>query len=658
MLSLLFQFNFKPAITCRVTTSMIATICALLILGCYHPNHYLAGQPTVSFDTTCKKVLTHYSLSPTDSLKYKAAVFLLSNMKSRYFFESSQLNDFYYYCQHISDDSEVSVNKFKNEISSYYSHKQTLTGNLQRKEDSDFISAEYLIKNIDQAFAAFDHSPWKKDVSFDDFCEYILSYRINDEKVSDYRENFYKEYITDRFRNYSISTAADSILKQTSRKGMFLVSFPDYIPNFPANILKNLRGGTCVESSSLSIYIMRSAGLPVAQDFTPQWPQRAGRHTWSALLINKDSSIDFEGVNAPKVGGHILLSTSNKLAKVFRRTFSAQKESLSAIHEKEDIPAVFLNPYMKDVSANYFSGANISVKLNSDYISQKFVYLNVFDNHNWQPVAWASVTGGSALFKNIGKGIVYLPTEFIDGKYIPVSSPFLVDELGRVDYLIANPHNIQSVKLYRKYPIFDWWDSRTLAMRGGQFQAANLPDFSDAKTIYTIQKAPELKFHIVKVKENKYRYWRYLAQDSSYGEMAELEFYNHGQLTKGTIIGTKTVDSNNEIQTAFDRNKLTFFRGDVTGNNWIGMDFKSPVKIDVIKFLGRNDGNFINNEDMYELFYWRKNKWESLGKKRGNTSQMLRYNNVPVNALLLLSDLSQGSEERIFTYSNNRQKWW
>lgn len=37
---------------------------------------------------------------------------------------------------------------------------------------------------------AFDvwHKPWGKDVSFDDFCRYILPYRAQNEVLSSYRE--------------------------------------------------------------------------------------------------------------------------------------------------------------------------------------------------------------------------------------------------------------------------------------------------------------------------------------------------------------------------------------------------------------------------------------------------------------------------------------
>lgn len=76
----------------------------------------------------------------------------------------------------------------------------------------------------------------------------------------------------------------------------------------------------------------------------------------------------------------------------------------------------------------------------------------------------------------------------------------------------------------------------------------------------------------------------------------------------------------------------------------------------MIVFYLKNDGNFVVPDDEYELFYF-ENNWISCGKKTANDF-IVSFENVPSNALLLLKDLSQGSEERIFTYEENQQIWW
>lgn len=58
----------------------------------------------------------------------------------------------------------------------------------------------------------------------------------------------------------------------------------------------------------------------------------------------------------------------------------------------------------------------------------------------------------------------------------------------------------------------------------------------------------------------------------------------------------------------------------------------------------------------YELFYW-GGSWISLGKKMA-TDYLLNYDNVPSNALLFLKCTTEGKENRIFTWEDNKQRWW
>ena len=147
------------------------------------------------------------------------------------------------------------------------------------------------------------------------------------------------------------------------------------------------------------------------------------------------------------------------------------------------------------------------------------------------------------------------------------------------------------------------------------------------------------------------------------GNMAEIEFYtlNNGQPEKlsGKIIGTDKnyITDGTSRALAFDGNPLTYFSEFDLNGAWVGLDLGSPQLIDSIRFLPRNDDNNIRIGDEYELVYWDKGQWVSLGKQIAE-DYMLHYTNVPENALYLLHNLSRGKEERIFTYENGKQIWW
>ena len=48
-------------------------------------------------------------------------------------------------------------------------------------------------------------------------------------------------------------------------------------------------------------------------------------------------------------------------------------------------------------------------------------------------------------------------------------------------------------------------------------------------------------------------------------------------------------------------------------------------------------------------------KWQA---ETGNFEAVLKYDNVPAQALFRLHNRTKGSEERIFTYEGGKQIWW
>jgi hypothetical protein len=59
---------------------------------------------------------------------------------------------------------------------------------------------------------------------------------------------------------------------------------------------------------------------------------------------------------------------------------------------------------------------------------------------------------------------------------------------------------------------------------------------------------------------------------------------------------------------------------------------------------------------VYELLYFDKDKWTSLGIKTA-TGYSITFHEVPGNALLWFRNLTEGREERIFIYRDGKQLW-
>ena len=50
---------------------------------------------------------------------------------------------------------------------------------------------------------------------------------------------------------------------------------------------------SCSETAQMTMISMRSAGISIAVDFTPQWAEHSMGHTWSALLTNEKNIVGF-----------------------------------------------------------------------------------------------------------------------------------------------------------------------------------------------------------------------------------------------------------------------------------------------------------------------------------------------------------------------------
>lgn len=102
---------------------------------------------------------------------------------------------------------------------------------------------------------------------------------------------------------------------------------------------------------------------------------------------------------------------------------------------------------------------------------------------------------------------------------------------------------------------------------------------------------------------------------------------------------------------------LTTIGDSKTVDYWVGLDLGKKYPVDRIVYYPRNDDNFIVPGEQYELFYYDKGAWHSLGVKTADSVELI-YRDVPQNALFLLRNKVKGKEERIFTYENDRQVWW
>lgn len=637
------------------------SILSLMVLSACGNNNKLEQALELAGDNRAQleQVLHYYSKNPDDSLKLKAAEFLIENMMWHYYYDGDGIRDYNRAVKALyASNPGLS---FAGKVDSLY--KQAMpVDNYSVNLDIQNINAGLLIDNIDKAFETLEYD-WANELNFEVFCEYILPYKPDTSIPEKWRTSYIEKFKETANSLWQAEHTQTSICEYISHYYHSFYS-PISNPALPASVLLDLKGGNCIYTSALGVYAGRALGMPVAIDFTPQWKNRFDRHTWNALLLQGDSLVPFEVSNLENIELHLTLhSNTREPSKVYRRTYSAQEDRVKILSRRVEVSPLFRDPCMVDVSEYYNEVHNITLELEQKSRAGIY-YLMMFDRAEFAPVDWSvDISSKGVTFDKIPGECVFIVSEYVDGVFKPLSYPYSLDINGRLTKLKPQQEYL-TAEITRKAP------SNNVApyigrMVGGRLQVANRPDFSDAVDICVFDTAPEICFHTVDTGlDGKFHYFRYYSpEENSYGgNMAEIILYDeNGVEITGDIIGTEGSlwGWGMVKEYVFDDDVLTYFDAPHSAGGWVGMSFDEPALIDKIVYLPRNDDNFIREGEEYELFYRDAEDWVSLGQQIGSfDTQKLIYDSVPQNSLLLLRNHSKGTEERIFTYEDGKQIWW
>lgn len=591
-----------------------------------------------------EKVLQHYG---HDSLKLKAAIFLIENMPHYFSYEGAILDSMKAALATISQRRHIAP-EIKNKWKSH-SYRD-----LTKVYDIHIITADYLIKNIDQAFYVWRKNPWGKYLNFDDFCEYILPYRIGDEPLEEWRQIYYDDYgcLLDSARQETdIIKVANLINKRLRREG-FLYNDEFDLPHLGALYNLNYKIGNCQDIADISTYIFRSLGIPVAIDFYNYSPESLVGHSWNVV---KDTTGDC----LPFAFG--VISRSNrrvngrKIGKAFRTCFGRQSERYPGITDDDRVPLFFKNRYTKDSSRDYFENV---IEINMADTQEKYLYMGVPRNKNWIGIDMAEIKDGKAVFRNLEPGITYEPLYYDGMRYLPAAYPVVMGKDGNHRQLIPDTARKEQVKLSRKYPYFYRLKAMGGRTAGAKIEGATDKGFSSLRLLHHIKDSATTCYNLVQLKDPvKCRYVRYTASQKTWLELAELQFYSENEQIMPVSAESDKATSDApymKLKDCYDNDPLTFVTALGKGGS-ITFDLGRPVVIDRIVYMPRSDDNFIRPGDIYELYYQGGEKgWILLGRQLAD-SAYLTFDNVPGNALLYLHNVTRGREEFPFYMKEGEQ---
>lgn len=259
----------------------ITILCCFLTVACNNKSKPV-DKNTELYKQKFGKAFKHYS-EPKDSLKLRALNYLIDNLDDQSHYNSPAFEK---YKSILLDGTERSVSAIEN----LYDSLSRTGPDFRLYKDADYITDDFLIDNIEQAFIAWKQSAWGKDVSFNEFCEYILPYKSAEEKPEYWRKNvakYYKQIIDSNKNNPNPIVTVNTINKELATWYKVSLTY-----NSPADIgfdiARCVKTGSCDNSTKMALYAMKAAGLPVAHDYVPQWANRSGDHSWNALVFKNN----------------------------------------------------------------------------------------------------------------------------------------------------------------------------------------------------------------------------------------------------------------------------------------------------------------------------------------------------------------------------------
>jgi hypothetical protein len=497
--------------------------------------------------TELERTLEHYSKDPADSLKYRAACFLIMQMPHCHFGDGPEYEDFMRrainFCQ--ANDLPVTRDSLRMlYINMYDGGYGKLWTPAQTVYDLQVITAEYLIENIDLSFRVWRETPWGHTVSFERFCEEILPYRVGSEPLENWRKLYYEAWkpaldsLTGEEK--SLKEAGEIIYDRIySQRWMFDSSVTG--SDLGAEALFHSRLGDCRLMANYAVYVFRALGIPCGIDCILQNPDmKYAAHYWNYMKDESGKSISFElyqKESSPASGNSNKIN--RKKGKTYRMYYGMQEESYPLKYRTGNIPPPLDNKYIVDVSGEYFKGAAVTVYIDKKRRKGKLMYLGVFNNRTWIPVACAEIKKGKAVFSNVDVNIVYQPLFYHEKKLYPASAPLIAETDGNCRILNPDTLNCRTVTVSRKHPLPPWYDMYRHRTAGGRFEGANRADFSDAVTLYTHRDSLIMNWYRIPVDcPGKFRYLRYCSAVDGHCNMAEIRFISSGRILKGKIIGT------------------------------------------------------------------------------------------------------------------------
>ncbi|MDE7115152.1 MAG: hypothetical protein K2O56_01840, partial [Muribaculaceae bacterium] len=362
----------------------------------------------------------------------------------------------------------------------------------QKTADLQTMNADYLIRNLDDAWEQKETRSWNRDLSLSDFCELLLPYRIGDEPLTEWRKAYRAAYdsLSDKIDSATDAVAAAAVVS----KALGEIHYNNKLktPHRPATGLITAPVGFCREDCDRTVYAMRAFGIPVTIDEILVSPDNGTPHQWCVVSDTEDNTFRmFDNDRFPPTRDSVH-NDGRRKGKIYRRAWEINTDRIKRLSAIPDVPAELLSPRMRDVTAEYF-GHN-KTTINTDKESGT-VFLGLFTPGGYRPIDVAEKNGREkAVFRDIEPNLIYFPITREGKEYRTCGNPFMMKSDGKVHEFVPDVAHRERLTMKRKMPFWLHHTGRMSSVIGIRTQTG--PTASGPwRDIDSISAMPSHSFH-------------------------------------------------------------------------------------------------------------------------------------------------------------------
>ncbi len=438
------HFSNFPKLPALLFGSTVAILC----LACTHDTNP-ANMPAIlekSNNSSLKKAYARICRN-ADSLYIASTHFLLNNMGNKYSYISLP---FYKDGVNISQlEQQIGLAAATTKLTEYT--KPHIRDRSLVFMDIDSLNGSLLNENLKCSFRAWNY-PYARQISFPDFCAYLLPYRYLSEPLSNFKAEIQKQLepkLGIAYQKYGDDAVIDSLMYYCSRNFRINALYEQFMDGQQAvQEIIHTHEGDAIDDAIFCCAVFNSCGIPakIMESLTKKWCVIRVHEHWEILIRNDSNQLERKQ-HLPENYPYLAVLQ-----------FSKPTDHISQhVPNRFNIPHR-LSRYSTNVTAQYGLTHKCIINLDTNH-SNQIIFAGILMKNKWEPVDWALVEkSGKATFNQLSSNCVYALFKFTDGDIDWLDSPyvFILNQEGGLNWLDTNPnHSLQAKICNISLPVDD-----------------------------------------------------------------------------------------------------------------------------------------------------------------------------------------------------------